>query len=418
MQKTCGTVRNMPKIKIVQIIAVLLILFSVANIIITFVVKNHFLGKFDQDNASGEERLKVRMQIFQKHMISLSLFSALIGMLIFIFSENTAKFIKRKKKIFMNISVFLVVLIVSFFILEAILRVFYSEQIYDEFGFGPGEPYHYKRINLNSLGFRDVEHSIEKDNNIYRIIVIGDSFTFGWGIKNSDDIYSSVLQKKLDDKYGKGKFEVINLAKNGYSTADVVNVIRDTGLKFNPDLIIYGYYPNDAEGPNSLKGFEKLYFHHFLRPYEAGYFLYQNSFAYYFLESRLKNVIQQLGFEGKTYQDYITHLYSDSNPFFKEHKAYLEDFINIGKKENISVIIMNFPVITDFSNYPFSFINGYIENVTLSNDAIYIDLLDSFSQYNANNLKVSFLDAHINELGHNITADAILNQIQVDDLTK
>ena len=191
----------MPKIKIIQIIAFLLILFSVANVIITFVVKNHFLGKFDQDDVSGGERLKVRMQIFQNQMLSLSLFSALVGILTFIFSENIAKFIKRKKKIFINISVFLVVLIVSFFILESILRIFYSEQIYDEFGFGPGEPYHYKKIELNSLGCRDIDHSIEKDNNIYRIIIIGDSFTFGWGIKNSDDIYSSVLQKKLEEEY-------------------------------------------------------------------------------------------------------------------------------------------------------------------------------------------------------------------------
>ena len=403
----------MRKEKTIEILAILLIVLGLLGIIASFTINSYFSDKFDQENINKGERLKTRIGIFKGQMLSLSLIFILIGILTFTFSKDILAIIKSKKEIFTNILVFLIVLIVSFFLLEVVLRVFYSQQIYDEFGFGPGEPYHFKRIELNSLGFRDVEHSMEKDDGVYRIIIIGDSFTFGWGIKNSENIYSRVLQKKLDEEYGNDKFEVINLAQNGFSTADVVDVFKGIGLNLNPDLIIYGYHPNDAEGPGSFIGFEKLFFHHFLRPYEVGYFLYQNSFAYYFLESRLKNVIRYLGLEGKTYQDYITHLYSDSNPFFEEQKSYFREFIETGKKNNISVMIINFPFISDFSNYPFDFINEYIEKNTLSNEALYIDMFDYFSQYkNPDDLTVSFLDGHMNELGHNITANAIFNEVQ------
>ena len=98
---------------------------------------------------------------------------------------------------------------------------------------------------------------MEKNDNIFRIIITGDSFTMGMGIENCENVYPPVLQKKLDERYGKGKFEVINLAKSGYSTINVVDSIKDIGLKLDPDLIIYGYYPNDAEGPDSKRGFNK-----------------------------------------------------------------------------------------------------------------------------------------------------------------
>lgn len=382
---------------------------ALLGIIISYTADNFFPSDYEE-NKSREERLKARLNIFKEQTLFLSLILALIGILISIFSDNILAIIKSKKEIFTNILVFLVVLIIFFLLLEVVLRVFYSQQIYDEFGFGPGEPYHYNKIKFNSWGYRDIEHSIKKDNDTYRILIIGDSFTFGWGIKNLDDIYSRVLQKKLDNEYGKDKFEVITLAKNGFSTKDVTKVLKDIGLNLNPDLIVYGYYVNDIEGANSFKGYEKLYFHHFLRPYEVGYFLYQNSFAYYFLESRIKNMIRSYGLERNTYKNYMEHLYSDSNPSFIEHRQSMQEFINIGTERNIPIIVLSFPIITDFEDYPFYFINEYIESIT--KDVVYIDLLNSFSDYSPEELRVGFLEEHINELGHSITANILFNEIK------
>ena len=62
---------------------------------------------------------------------------------------------------------------------------------------------------------------------------------------------------------------------------------------------------------------------------------YHVKVMYYFLESRFKNVLKNLDSKDKSYLDYITHLYSDSNPFFNKHRSYLSGFIKLSKKEDI-----------------------------------------------------------------------------------
>ena len=42
-----------------------------------------------------------------------------------------------------------------------------------------------KNVTLNSFGYRDFKYSQERPNNIFRILVLGDSITFGQGIKKT-----------------------------------------------------------------------------------------------------------------------------------------------------------------------------------------------------------------------------------------
>jgi hypothetical protein len=46
-----------------------------------------------------------------------------------------------------------------------------------------------KYIIYNSHGYRDKEYSYQKPNNIFRILVLGDSQTFGYGIRKLEDTW-------------------------------------------------------------------------------------------------------------------------------------------------------------------------------------------------------------------------------------
>jgi|TARA_B100002003_G_scaffold248023_1_gene280838 lysophospholipase L1-like esterase len=395
---------------------ILSILLFISGLTISSVFDVDFVEKYIDDDGRIGEHVKIRISIFQNQMLYLSLFFGLIGILMLIFSKDLIRILNKKKALLINI-IFLSVLLIGFLIVgEVILRVFFSQQIYSEYGSGPGGLKFINNVEYNSLGFRDIEHNTEKDDDISRILIIGDSFTFGYSIDDLKNVYPRILQKKLDDNYGKNKFEVITLAQGGYSTIDAVKAIKNVGINLSPDLIILGYYANDAEGPDSRVGFEKMFFHHYLIPYEAGSWLYTHSFFYYFLESRTKNLIRGYGLEKKSSKDYIAHLYSDSNPFFREHQGYLADFIDSGKRKGIPVVIMNIPVITDFNQYPFYFVNDYVENITISNGALYLDILPYLSEYGSNEVIASFMDSHINELGNNIIADALFDFLNENQL--
>ncbi len=52
-------------------------------------------------------------------------------------------------------------------------------------------------VKVNSKGLREYEYDYEKPPNTYRILVLGDSITFGWGVA-FEKTYSKILEKKLN----------------------------------------------------------------------------------------------------------------------------------------------------------------------------------------------------------------------------
>ena len=295
---------------------------------------------------------------------------------------------------------------------EMVLPVFFSEQIYAEYGGGPGGLRFLKQVKYNSFGYRDVERSMSKDPETVRMVVIGDSFTFGSGIDSPEDVYTRLLERKLNETGSSNKFEVINLGLSTYSTRDELDVLHKLGLKLHPDVVVLGYFINDAEGPHSTARFEEMFSPRYLIPARIKNWLYSRSFMYYFLASRLNNINRALIFKGKSYEDYLVYLYSDANPDFSEHKTCLAQFINTCTEKGIAVIVVNIPLINNFERYPFSYVNRYIQDIAVSNGAMYVDLLSHFSAYDPKELRVSFLDGHMNKLAHKITAEVLCKTLQ------
>ncbi len=48
---------------------------------------------------------------------------------------------------------------------------------------------------INSLGFRDKPRNVLKDENVYRILLYGDSQIFGWGVPE-DKRFSNLIENK------------------------------------------------------------------------------------------------------------------------------------------------------------------------------------------------------------------------------
>ncbi len=94
-------------------------------------------------------------------------------------------------------------------------------------------------INADSLNER-YEYVEQKPANVYRIITLGASFTFGEFV-NTQDNYSEVLEDMLNSSSKCNKithFEVINLGVRAYDIEYMVERFRKRGMKYNPDLVI------------------------------------------------------------------------------------------------------------------------------------------------------------------------------------
>ncbi len=98
-------------------------------------------------------------------------------------------------------------------------------------------------FRYNTLGFRDVEWGDARPG-VRRVIVLGDSFTEGWGVPEPDT-YPRVLERLLNAAEP-GHWEVRNAGSRG-SDFPALDAAFERTLPFHPDLLIYGMVLNDVD---------------------------------------------------------------------------------------------------------------------------------------------------------------------------
>ncbi len=102
-----------------------------------------------------------------------------------------------------------------------------------------GERWHAHYVQNNALGFRDRDWTPADWEGRQTVLVIGDSFTQGFGIEDPDDRYSSVLARLLGDDYA-----VINIGVPDTSTREQYDIFAGYPLD-DPDIVIWQYFLND-----------------------------------------------------------------------------------------------------------------------------------------------------------------------------
>lgn len=94
-------------------------------------------------------------------------------------------------------------------------------------------------VQQNSRGVRGArEHDVFAGAGTRRIVTLGDSFTWGFGV-GDDETYSARLEALLPAT------EVINLGVNGYGTDQQVLAWEREGVSYRPDLVVLGFFVHD-----------------------------------------------------------------------------------------------------------------------------------------------------------------------------
>jgi lysophospholipase L1-like esterase len=103
-------------------------------------------------------------------------------------------------------------------------------------------------VAINALGMRDSERTLEKAPQAVRIVGIGDSLMFGWGVRQ-EQAFLSLLEKRLNASSSQRTFEVWNLAVPGYNSVQEVATFAAKAERIRPDLVIVSWVGNDMELP-------------------------------------------------------------------------------------------------------------------------------------------------------------------------
>lgn len=103
-----------------------------------------------------------------------------------------------------------------------------------------GKVYH---IETNEEGLRDEPFREKPPKDTYRILVIGDSYTFGWGV-NKSNRYTELLENRLNN-YHNRDYQIINAGIPGWGMKDYYTFLEERGTSYHPDMVIIGVVGND-----------------------------------------------------------------------------------------------------------------------------------------------------------------------------
>ncbi len=105
------------------------------------------------------------------------------------------------------------------------------------------------QVTINARGLRDRDYPYEPSGR-FRIVVLGDSFAFGWGVNQEDCVTEVLEQRYLQDT------DVLNLSVSGYGTLQELRLFQEEGVKYHPDLVLVFWFSNDLD-----ERIPEVYFH-------------------------------------------------------------------------------------------------------------------------------------------------------------
>ncbi|WP_104665999.1 SGNH/GDSL hydrolase family protein [Ensifer adhaerens] len=249
-------------------------------------------------------------------------------------------------------------------------------------------------VSINSIGLRNREVGPVADGTT-RVVMLGDSLTFGWGVKE-EDTPSRLLETVLNGgTTGARNYEVINTGVGNYNTQMEVAYFMTNGFELKPDVVVLNYFINDAESTPRRR--------------EVGWGEYSQ--AYVILASAIDKVSRI--FLGRAdWKGYYRGLYEDGQPGWAEGKEAIRLLASFCRERDIKLVVVNYPELHELKNYPFPEVTGAVETLAQDEDVPFLDLRPSVEDLVPETLWVSPSDAHPNRIANERFAEAIAGMLE------
>lgn len=279
---------------------------------------------------------------------------------------------------------------------------------------------------INTEGFLERNFPIEKDNNTYRIVVLGDSFTENEQIPQADS-WPRILEDRLNSVYnGSKKFEVIKFARGGSGTIQEKLFYEYKARKYKPDMVILAFHNNDIEDNLNFEIVRKNMgisqtirqscFLKFLRVKILGVFYSSNEipFAFYFFSTTFDNETE---YSYQYEKDLIFNLKKDvENEGSKFLMIYLPAYFEVNNtffNEQI-VYYLN----ADKYDWYTKLIEKKLLNFSNQNNIDFFSLIDDIKKMQESSDKRLYgvLDSHWNIDGNKVAEILYMNMLKINFL--
>ena len=284
--------------------------------------------------------------------------------------------------------------------LEVYFALFYDET--DSFGHTNVTHRWLKRhVQRNRGNFRDRhEMPIRLPAGRRHVCFIGDSFTFGHGIRNVDDRFSDRVAKRLSEDGG-GGIHVSNAADIGMHVGHIVDraqMLFEGGVQ--PDVLIYIYCLNDIECFDQKNAQTQIELRERIKP---TFFLLRDT---YFLNLAYFRIRQAHQPQIRNYFLFLEDSYE--GPAWTPLQATLDKLRDICSDHGVQVHLVVFPFLQNLgAGYAFDEAHERLAAYCRQRQIPHLDLSGVLTPHIDEGLVVNRFDAHPNERAHELVAEAI-----------
>lgn len=279
-----------------------------------------------------------------------------------------------------------------------------------------------KELQFELAGYTE-RVTFKKPDGIIRVICLGTSSTAGW-YNQKENSYPFLLQKKLDNHYGKGRFEVVNAGVGGYVSYQLLIFLKEVLLKLSPDIVILYLGSNDISYFGGITARE--------------YYARAKLLSAHLKNEEQKNKIFKYGIQG-TYPFYpliaesrlLGYLYFKFLNWYQKSKFsrqilrcppadqeyVLREFVRLHKKYNFKLIFS--PEVEYYRETGYVRLSPYynlMKKIAQEENIIFVDLLPKFINYPPQEVFYDYV--HPTNFGHQIIAETFFKIVKNLEIKK
>lgn len=250
------------------------------------------------------------------------------------------------------------------------------------------------RVVTNSLGLRDYRPP-HKSEDKTQILVLGDSFTFGYGVP-LEDSYPNLLEQHLN-KTRPEHYEVINAGVPGYDTVDEAELLNKIILHYSPRWVIVGLHPGDLISRAELQRNKAVLMREWLRKNSAlvSWFfrIYKTRLIKYVPPPKSALSVDPEGIFNSARSDRIKGAFVEIRDTAAQNGAQ-------------TIVFMVVPLV-HWSQYPYGALHEAVAAFCAENEIYFVDPLSELSKHDASSLWVAPNDSHYNGKANSVAAGVL-----------
>ena len=254
-------------------------------------------------------------------------------------------------------------------------------------------------VRFNSLGYRDSEFA-PKRAGVRRIVVVGDSLTYGHGLPESAS-YPRQLESLLAARPGAEPTEVLNLGMGAYELDRIAKVASYALRVLAPDVLVYGYFMNDP-GWNGDVGRPAT--HNTVRQSGTRFEIGPPPVEGLHVTSLVRRAAQR---RAAADEFFAWHERLHAPDYWAPSGRLIERMAERARAQGVRFVLLLLPVIWDLADHPLREVHDRIAAFARQREIETVDALPALSVFEADDLILHPRDRHPNTTYSRIVAEQL-----------